>query len=89
MSSFDFGIHVVLQQMVLFICFTVPHKGVDALVCVMVQYWQPKGSTTQTPTERGQSMPRKMQQIRGFPKSKDSCVVVTTIDIDIGQPYEV
>ncbi|KAK9827171.1 hypothetical protein WJX74_009125 [Apatococcus lobatus] len=52
------------------------------------QYWQPKGSTTQTPTERGQSMPKKMQQIRGFPHSKDSCAVVTTINIDIGQPYE-
>ncbi len=54
---------------------------------MLMQYWQPKASTTQTPTERGQSMPRKFQQIRGIPYSKE-CAVVKTIEIDIGQPYE-
>ena len=54
---------------------------------MLMQYWQPKATTTQTPTERGQSMPRKVQQIKGLPHSKE-CAVVSTFEIDIGQPYE-
>lgn len=53
------------------------------------QYWQPKVAVSQTPYNKGQSMPNKlryMDGMRGDPTSMKFSVV--SLELDLGQPHQ-
>ncbi|KAK9820007.1 hypothetical protein WJX72_005042 [[Myrmecia] bisecta] len=52
------------------------------------QVYKPKGVSTQTVVNKGQSMPRQMRHVAGLRGAPDSKMRVVNLELDVGQPHE-
>jgi hypothetical protein len=54
----------------------------------LLQVWQPKQSTTQTPVNKGQAMPKKLRYIAGLRGAPSTRMNVVQLQLDLGQPHQ-
>jgi hypothetical protein len=52
------------------------------------QVWVPKAAQVQTPVNKGQSMPKKLQYVRGLRGPPQAKMNVVRVDLDLGQPHQ-
>lgn len=52
------------------------------------QVWKPKEAAVQTKVNKGQSMPKKLQYVRGLRGAPDVKMNVVRLDLDLGQPHQ-
>lgn len=52
------------------------------------QVWKPKDAAIQTKVNKGQTMPKKLQYVRGLRGAHDVKMNVVRLDLDLGQPHQ-
>jgi hypothetical protein len=52
------------------------------------QVWQPKAAQVQTRTNKGQSMPKKLQYVAGLRGAPNTKMNVIRLEMDLGQPHQ-